>query len=510
MALENKEYDFVIIGSGLGGLTCAYILAEEGYSVVVLEKNHQIGGNLQVFSRDKCIFDTGVHYIGSLDEGENLNQFFKYLGLMDTLKWKRMDEDGFDVIRFDDGKEFKYAQGYDRFIEVLSHEFPNEREVIENYCKDIKETCTHFPLYNLKVEEGANYLKNADLLSINAAEHIAAMTDNKLLRNVLGATNALYAGDKNTTPWYVHALIINSYLTGSYRLQDGGSQIAIQMAKSIRKLGGQVLKRKEVVGVDYHDNGLVKNVNLKDGEKVFAKNFISNAHPAVTIDIFDEKRFLKPYVKRIKNLKNTPSSFIVHLVFKEDTFNYINHNIYQFVGDNDVWDVIDYEQSNWPKSYFVCTPASSKSEEFAEAMSVMTYMDYEETEKWEKTFNTVAQKGERGDEYEAFKKVKEERIISLLEKQYPNIRSKIKAVYSSTPLTYRDYIGDKTGSLYGIAKDSNNPLKTQINSKTKVKNLSLTGQNLVFHGVLGVTLGAFVTCFDFVDKHQLMNKVKNS
>ncbi|PIQ15081.1 MAG: all-trans-retinol 13,14-reductase, partial [Flavobacteriales bacterium CG18_big_fil_WC_8_21_14_2_50_32_9] len=64
MSFNKKEYDFVIIGSGLGGLACAYILASEGYSVVVLEKNHQIGGNLQVFSRDKCIFDTGVHYIG--------------------------------------------------------------------------------------------------------------------------------------------------------------------------------------------------------------------------------------------------------------------------------------------------------------------------------------------------------------------------------------------------------------------------------------------------------------
>ncbi|PJC62258.1 MAG: all-trans-retinol 13,14-reductase, partial [Flavobacteriales bacterium CG_4_9_14_0_2_um_filter_32_27] len=55
MSFNKKEYDFVIIGSGLGGLACAYILASEGYSVVVLEKNHQIGGNLQVFSRDKCI-----------------------------------------------------------------------------------------------------------------------------------------------------------------------------------------------------------------------------------------------------------------------------------------------------------------------------------------------------------------------------------------------------------------------------------------------------------------------
>ena len=79
---DNKEYDFVIIGGGLGGLQCAFILADEGYSVIVLEKNHHLGGNLQVFSRDKCLFDTGVHYLGGLDEGQNLYKFFKYFNRM--------------------------------------------------------------------------------------------------------------------------------------------------------------------------------------------------------------------------------------------------------------------------------------------------------------------------------------------------------------------------------------------------------------------------------------------
>ena len=80
------KYDAVIIGSGMGGLTTAYILAKEGMKVCVLEKNRQVGGSLQIFSRDKTIFDTGVHYIGGLDEGQNLNRYFKYFGLMDALK----------------------------------------------------------------------------------------------------------------------------------------------------------------------------------------------------------------------------------------------------------------------------------------------------------------------------------------------------------------------------------------------------------------------------------------
>src|SRR5262245_58340617 len=106
-----NDFDVVIIGSGLGGLECGYILSKEGYKVCILEKNRQLGGNLQIFVRDRAIFDTGIHYIGGLADGQNLNRYFQYFGLMDKLKLKRMDMDGFDVISFSDQKnEYRHAQ----------------------------------------------------------------------------------------------------------------------------------------------------------------------------------------------------------------------------------------------------------------------------------------------------------------------------------------------------------------------------------------------------------------
>jgi phytoene dehydrogenase-like protein len=63
----------------------------------VLEKNNQYGGNLQTFSRDKLIFDTGVHYLGGLSKGRILT-VFSYLEIMDELQLHKMDEDGYDRI----------------------------------------------------------------------------------------------------------------------------------------------------------------------------------------------------------------------------------------------------------------------------------------------------------------------------------------------------------------------------------------------------------------------------
>ena len=504
----QKEYDFVIVGSGLGGLACANILALEGYSVVVLEKNHQIGGHLQVYSRDKSIFDTGVHYVGSLDDGENLSQFFKYFGILDKLKMKRMDDDKFDVVRFQDGCEYAYAQGFDHFQETLIGYFPEEREAIEAYCRKIIEICEKFPLYNLRIS-GENYQMDSDVMGLNAHDYIASLTENTRLRNVLAGSNLLYAGVRDKTPFYVHALIMKSYLSGSYKFIDGGSQIAIQMSKTIRAHGGQILKHKKVVSANYDADGKVTEVVLADGETFKGKHFISNVHPAVTIDIFGADKFLNVYKNRIQSLENSISTFLVHITFREKSFEYLNYNIYQHHIE-DVWGGIDYDQATWPQTYFVCTPYISRTGQYADSMSIMTYMNSSETEKWSQTTSTVAEPGERNAEYAQFKKDREAKVLARIEEVFPGIKEKIKAVHSATPLTFRDYIGNKDGSLYGVLKNSNAPARTQINTKTRIPNLHLTGQNISMHGILGVTVSAFVTCFSFVDKEKLIQKVKNA
>ena len=99
-----EQYDVLIIGSGMGGLVCGALLSKEGYKVCVVEKNKQLGGCLQTYVRDRVIFDSGVHYLGGLDPGQNLYQIFKYLGLMDKLRLQKMDEDVFDKILIDNAE----------------------------------------------------------------------------------------------------------------------------------------------------------------------------------------------------------------------------------------------------------------------------------------------------------------------------------------------------------------------------------------------------------------------
>jgi all-trans-retinol 13,14-reductase len=501
-----EEYDLVVVGSGLGGLTCAALFAKEGYRVCVLERNKQLGGNLQTFSRDKVIFDSGVHYVGGLGKGQNLYQIFKYLGIVDKLKIHKMDEDIVDGIIFgNDSKIYSHAQGYERFIKVLAKDFPEEEGAIRKYCTEIKRICSRFPLYNLR--SGDAFEKN-DVLGIETRTYLESITANKKLQNVLAGSNLLYAGEAYKTPLYVHALIINSYIEGSYRFVDGGSQIGRLLTREIRHRNGIVKTRQQVTQLVEVD-GKIKYAECSNGHRYYGKLFISNAHPAKTLEMVDSNVIKKIYRTRIKGLVNSISVFTVNIVMKKNSYRYQNHNIYYFAND-DVWSLIDYKPEEWPSGFALFFSTSKYQNEFAEGITLMTYMRYEETQAWKATFNTVLDEQSRGEDYEKFKKEKAEKLIDCADRVFPGLKENIYSYYAATPLTMRDYIGSDDGSLYGISKDYKDPLRTFISPLTKIPNLLLTGQNLNLHGVLGVAMSAIVTSSEIFGMEYLLEKIRNA
>ena len=190
--------------------------------------------------------------------------------------------------------------------------------------------------------------------------------------------------------------------------------------------------------------------------------------------------------------------------------------MYHYSSEELVWNAYQYNEETWPETYMLSTTQSKNEPEFAESLTAISYMDFDEVKKWEKTFNTVAEENERGKLYEEFKLQKAEKMINALEKKIPNLRDSIKNIYTSSPLSYRDYIGSFDGNMYGYIKSSENPLKTMVSPRTKINNLFLTGQSVNMHGILGCTIGAFNTCAEILGKEliderltQMINKNKS-
>lgn len=499
--MSDEKFDVIIIGSGFGGLVCGYILAKNGYKVAVLEKNAQIGGCLQTFSRFGVKFDTGMHYVGALDDGQLINRFFRYLNLLGTVKLSKLDADGYDRFSID-GKHYRFANGYDQFVDALAEQFPDNRADLQRYVAHLQTVAGYSDVLNLRPSIQKMSL-NMDYYATSFSHFLETMTANETLQNVLAGNLPLYVGVKGVTPMYVPAILCHSYIQSAYRFVGGSDQIAASLAQSIRDFGGEIFTKSEVTAMICDDVRVV-SVQLADGNELFAKQFISDIHPQALLPMLNTKLLRRTYRERLLNAKNTISNFSVYIKFKENRVKYNNYNFY-FHRSGDVWKSLQQQPKADVSSYWFMHQCHEENPTFAQSAKLISCMDFREVERWAGT-----KVGRRGDDYEAFKQQTAEKLLRSLADSFPGILEEIDAYATSSPLTYNDYTATAAGSMYGILHDATEPVKTLVSQRTKIPNLFMTGQNTYAHGILGTAVGALVTCSEFLDINDIINDINHT
>ncbi len=494
------KYDIAIIGSGLGGLQCAYILSREGYRVVVLEKNRVAGGCLQTFRRCGSVFDTGMHYIGGMDAGGMLNRYFRYFGLTQQLKLKRLDETGYDVVRYKDA-EYPFAMGYDLFFETMLRRFPAERTALETYVSYMKKVSRDADIFQMNFEGDAQ-MQMLKYHETGIAAYLESITKNAGLINVLSGIAPLYAGQRNSATVYSHMVIHAGYLNGAYRFIDGGEQVTDILLAGITAAGGTLMKNAAVTRIHTAD-GRITSLEINGEDRIEADLVISAIHPKTLLQLMDPHAFRPAYRSRIYGIPETYGMFSVYMTMRND-FPYVNRNYYSYHADA-LWDTYEPDPAGWPNGYMIHYSPLSTDPDHTNAVIVNSVMHWKELEPW---INTRVES--RGDAYREFKQQKAEALLDLVEKDFPGTRKYMKLYYTSTPLTYRDYTGTWEGSVYGMQKSFENPMTSLILPRTHVRNLLLTGQNINMHGVEGVSIGSFLTCSELLGKKYLMEKLKHA
>lgn len=490
------KYDAVIIGSGLGGLECAHILSKAGMSVLLLERGTQAGGCLQSYRRHGLAFDTGFHYVGGLDEGQSLHSAFRHLGLL-RLPWQRLDNH-FDRVTIGN-QTFNFAQGYDAFVETLTVAFPAERDALNKYADMLKQ-CGEQQFDALNPQTGESSLLSR-LFETSAYQYLTETFHDPLLINVLCGTSLKMELRKESLPLFTFAHGNGSFIESSWRLKGDGSLIVNSLVDGIRMHGGEIICNAEVQELVEKDGKLVHAV-CSNGEIYEGTIFISNIHPAVTCNLVKQSsRMKKVYRSRITHLENTFGMFTVSLRIKPQTLRYFNWNQYIYK-EPAVW---TFHLKNNPVSgVLVSCRIPEDGSKYVQQVDLLTPMNWSECEQWSHT-----EVGRRGEDYKAMKKRVADECITLAERFIPGLRDRITGCYTSTPLTYRNYTLTPEGSAYGLRKDFRNPIITLLSPRTPIPNLLLTGQNLMLHGLHGVTMTALFTCAEVLGKEPIWNIVKN-
>ncbi len=493
-----SRHDVIIIGSGLGGLLCAGILARAGLDVLVLEQGAQPGGCMQTYRRQGLDFDTGFHYVGGLDEGTPMHAVFCHLGLM-RLPWQRMDR-LFDRVTIG-GQTFAFAQGYDDFVQTLAADFPHERAALQQYARLLKQASAH-EADLLDPTGAADPSFTERLMETNARQYLQSLFRDPLLIDVLSGTALKMELRRESLPLFTFVHGHSSYLESSWRLKGGASQLAGTLVRGIRAQGGEVLCKAQVAGLSGHD-GKVSLARCADGTCHEAEFFISSLHPAATCALAGQSQPMRPaYRRRMAALENTCGMFTASLVLKPQTVEYFNHNHYVYARP-DVW-ALPQKDGHVGGVLASCRVPEDGSPHVRQ-IDLLTPMTWEQCLPWQDT-----RAGHRGDSYLALKARLADECIALAEQAVPGLRDSVEHLYTSTPLTYRDYTGTPQGSAYGTRKDCGNPLGTLLPVRTPIPNLLLTGQSLMLHGVHGVMMTALSTCAELIGKERIWNIIKGT
>ena len=276
------DWDAIVIGSGLGGLTAAAYLATNGRRVLVLEQHYVAGGNAHVFRRKRAFeFDVGVHYIGDCAPGGTIPTVLRGVGLEGKIEFLELDPDGFDTVIYP-GLTFRVPKGWDRYRERLVAAFPDDETALHR-CLDVFEKL----LAEMRAVQDAGatpdlaqLLPKIPTLMRWGGRALSDLFDDCALgvkaRAVILAESGAYAVAPSRTPVAVHAGFLDHYLKGAYYPKGGGQVLPARLIEVLRANGGEVRTRARVQRILIED-GKAVGVRMKSGEELRAPIVISNA-----------------------------------------------------------------------------------------------------------------------------------------------------------------------------------------------------------------------------------------
>lgn len=527
-----QDLDAIVIGSGIGGLSIAVLLSKVGKKVLVLEQHDRAGGCCHTFSEKGFEFDVGIHYVGNLEENGVFRCTVDQL-TNGQLQWEPLENPFEQVVLGppENRRVYPIHSGRNRFPQELKKRFPGEEKAIDEFMRLVKkcgDSVWIMPLLKLLPSPVAKFLAYTGLANClsnfisygprSLAEVVNSLTENKELRAVLCYIFGTYGNPPKEASFSMHSLLMSHYLPGAWYPKGGASQIAYNMIPIIEKAGGAVLVRASVNRI------LLNAANEAIGVSVMKGQEEVHVHAPIVISdagIFNTYQQLLPkevqnsaaIQKQLSMLKHGEAGLSIFLGLNgtKDELGLKASNYWVFCENNLDELVNDYMSGEREKSLksipllFIASP-SAKDPTWEQrspgksTLSVVSFTPYSWFEEWkdEKVKN-------RGADYKELKASIINSVLEVVTEFFPKIKNRIEYMDAGTPISNQHYLAASKGEIYGadhgVSRFTAEVCAT-IRAQTPIKNLFLTGQDLIACGFAGAIAGAMV-CGSTVLKRSL-------
>lgn len=517
--LEKRTgYDAIVIGSGLGAMTFGAIMAKMGKKVLLLEKHYVAGGFTHVFKRKEYEWDVGVHYVGDVHKDFTfMSILFDYI-TNHQLKWQEMDEVYDRVVLGENSYDFK--AGKENFLEMLYERFPGEEDAIDNYMKRVYQSASQskkffqekaFPTILSKLFGSVIRKKYLELSDKTTKEVLDEITDNQELKAVLAGQYGDHGMPPGESSFAIQSVVNKHYWKGGAFPIGGCQRIAETIIPVIENAGGAVAVRAGVEKIII-ENGKATGVLLEDGSTLEAPMIVSSAGYLNTMGKLLDKNVQQAIGFDSKNaVSRSVSHVCLYIGLKENLRDLgIGNTNYWVYPHNDhdrgVKEYMADPSKPFPVTY-ISFPSLKDPEWEARypgksTIEMITLAPYEWFEKWEDE-----QWKHRGEEYEAYKEKFAQRLLKELYKQFPQLEGKIDYYELSTPLSTKHFVNYEKGEIYGLNHSPARFRMDELRPKTPIKNLYLTGQDIVTVGIGGALMSGLLTAAHVTTSFNLADKI---
>jgi all-trans-retinol 13,14-reductase len=479
------EYDIIIIGGGLGGLTAGAKLSKEGRKVLLIEQHSQPGGCATTFKRGHFTMEVGLHEMDGPAPRDMKSKIFKDLEVNDTVEFIRVPE----FYHFINDK-IKITIPHDpsEALRILKDRFPDEEKGLEAY-------------FDRLLNSGKKPAGHEDIKDISVGEFLDSIISDDNLKLVLLGNLGYFHDDPYTLSLAYYTIAQGSYYSGGASFIKGGSQkLSDHLAGYIESHGGTVLLNHLVTEL-LEDGNRITGVQhtrkrpLSDEVlKAYASEIVVNSNvPGLSEMIRGKKSGM--LAEKVMAFRPGASLLTVYFGFRKP-LSEIGHNHYSlFVYDSAVKNMSDILPNNRAdfdtRSFTFVDYGQIDSGLAPEGKSVGALCCIDYLEDWENLSRF---------EYELKKEDAAKKFISRLEKLIPGFSSLIEHYEVGTARTVKRYTLATGGAVYGFAQV---PGKKPIDLSDLFENLHIASSwGKTGGGFSGAIFGGYLAAMNIMRKKQ--------
>ena len=478
------NYDDIVVGSGISGLTTALILGMNNRKVLLIEKAPKIGGSLSRFYKKGIPFDTGFHFTGGLAGDLILLDMLCVLSIDKDIQPEFITRPENNRFIFENlGESYQFRPGFDQTIEDMLSYFPDEEKAVSTYFSKVKKIRENTHAMNIRSELVIEPQVEEDLVSLKNV--IDSLTDNKTLKSLFSAYSMCHGTEPAQISFANHSKVSYSLYEPIARVKGGGDAFINAFKKKLGQYGVDIRTNSFVCACEDVQKRRVGTFVLNDGSRIKAENCIFTIHPEEILKTFAQEQTSRAFVDRVNNFEQSIGFSTAFIKFTKKDQKPFEPAIISLFPDNDMDKMFDPEyEGDLP--LVVIKNSDQVNKKNINIINAFELSHYEHLKQWADSTT-----GKRGPDYQAYKKNKINRICRRIINAFPEYEGNLEVIDSATMLTFRDYLNTPYGSAYGIKQKIG---QLNLFGRVRYKNTFAAGQNAILPGIIGAMMSGFTIC----------------